>query len=520
MIRSIRVDLRGVLIVIAAALLLTAFVTRVKVQRVDAMRGDSAFFFELARNAGEGAGLRSSLLPAILQVRRSGMLRMSAERVAHMPLPPPDVHPTDVLRLHTYFVMFPLALVAKALPPDVVLEGAFAASFVLVPALAMLVLRQRRITWVASAAFAAVVVAHGAWAEALLDGQFYPDRLFVLFGFILMLVVSRSDASRAWLVCVGLLCASVTERGAFIAGLVVVAYTALYWSHTRDRTFKLGLGAALFVAGALAMAFVTVESPYGAIVPFGARGVFAMVSSPLLGPRLEIFLEMNAPLLLLAAFAPRAAAIAALTMVPNALVLSTGGPRAWVTHYHSYYLPIAIWAALEGYVRLNALARSRRITRPVPLVTCALLAVAANCVDPTDMVPNIGRGALSKSFLPRLYAFATTDAPDFRAAADRVRRAVPPGSSVSSPEITMPELYAGRTVYFFPFGVERADYAVLGMSNGPDGRPAYSGVFSVLPAPQVAAVNAAIVVRMRRAGYDFKHAVAVPELGIVIVHRT
>jgi hypothetical protein len=516
---------RGALFVVAVTLLLIVVMTDLKVLRVDRMRGDTATFFEVTQGIGAGAGMRSALYASIREYQLNRMLRKPAAVVARLPLPPPSPRTADMLRLHTYFVLFPLALVAKAVPVDVVLEGAFAASFLAVPALALLMLRRRGVTWLAAAAFAALVVAHGAWAQSLLQGQFYPDRLFVLFGFVLMAVLSRRDAPRWWLVCAALACASVTERGVLIGGLVILAYTALFWSRTPDRAFKIALGTCLLGGSLLLMAFVTTDVPYTTFLPQGAHGVASTVGNAAYGAKLLFFLEMNAPLLVLAAFEPRAAAIAAIVMLPNVFGKTHDARlNGWTTHYHSYYLPILIWAGMEGYARLNALARGRRVLRLAPAAACAALALAASCIDPTQTFANVAPANVAMNFFARLgtdvAALRSPAAPDFRAVAAEVRRAVPPGSSVSSPEATMPELYAGRDVYFFPFGIERADYAVMGMSRGPDGRPVYDGVMSLLPPDSARAVNAVVVDRMRDDGYDFEHAVAVPGLGAVIVHRT
>jgi hypothetical protein len=78
----------------------------------------------------------------------------------------------------------------------------------------------------------------------------------------------------------------------------------------------------------------------------------------------------------------------------------------------------------------------------------------------------------------------------------------------------MESLYSGRTLRFFPIDIDHADYAVL-FHSGAD----YGGVVNFLGPAETAKVNAMIVARMQRDGYDFAHPVYVAGNGLVAVRR-
>ena len=73
-----------------------------------------------------------------------------------------------------------------------------------------------------------------------------------------------------------------------------------------------------------------------------------------------------------------------------------------------------------------------------------------------------------------------------------IRAAVPEGSIISAPGSAFPALWKNRTVYFFPIGIEIADYAIPHASS-------YMG------AENEKLLNQNLLLRMRNEGYDMDH---------------
>ena len=97
---------------------------------------------------------------------------------------------------------------------------------------------------------------------------------------------------------------------------------------------------------------------------------------------------------------------------------------------------------------------------------------------------------------------------------------MPVGSTVTTPESAMTSLYRGRTIRVLPMDLEHADFAVLAVEGKKeDGSPIYGGVVSFLGAKEQQHINAIVIARMRKAGYDFDHPFPVPAFGLVVLRR-
>ncbi len=514
---------REVIVAIAVFLALTAVTARLKTYRIDLMGGDSAMMFQATYNIAHRGVPESGIYESTKVFRDSNIVVTPAAAIAKAPLSAPPVAEGNLFELHTYFILYPLALVAAVLPVEAVLETAFAVAFVALLAMAYIVLRRRGVPALAACLLLAVIAGDAAWSEALLSGQFFPDRLFVPCAFLLMILVSRPAALRWSLVAAAVLCTSVTERAGPIAAIGVLAYVLLYVRSTRDRAFKVLVALCMLGAGIALMHVANGEAVANTFLPRNVPELVGTVQDPAFLPRFWFFVEMSAPLLLIALFEWRAALVAVVTMLPNVFGNIGGAEKTgWSTHYHSYYLPFLVWAAVQGYTRLYRVVAARRLQVAL-YAAVAVLALAANSVDPDAASANVPRGDLANSFFVRLYreaiTYSSAGAPDFPAIADAIRTAVPPGSTVSSPEGTMSELYRDRTVYYLPVGLDGAGYAILGYSQPVGGAAVYSGVPSYLGADESAKVQNVIVERMRRDGYDFEHPVLVPAIGIAVFHR-
>jgi len=295
----------------------------------------------------------------------------------------------------------------------------------------------------------------------------------------------------------------------------LIAYLALYWRSTANRKVKLALALALLVYGYVLTAYVLVNPYY--------HNYFIAIGSSVLTPQTGLFVLVNLPLLLIAFGEPRAAAIAVLLMLPNVFGWVGGGEKiGWATHYHSYYFPALVWAALLGFRQLYARYAPRGRTAAFYGITAALALYLA-LLDPAAYQRySFGPGNLRQTFVLAFPAEAARMlGPTGTALAEDAARAgasVPNGSLVTTTESGMPLVYHDRRIAYFPLDIERADYAILGATAaGP--HTSYYGVINYLGAAEREQSNDIVIARMKRDGYDFDHAVQLPAFGLVVVKR-
>jgi len=463
----------------------------------------------------------------------SGLGRMTAGQIAKDPLtPPPATKEANIMAYHTYYILYLVAPLVWVFPVKFVLFALWTLSFFGVVALAYLGLRQRNLPVVGASLFCLLIVSHPAWSESLLDGQFYVDRFFVFTGFLLMYLASRQNVSRAWLVVAGVLCLLVNERGALTAGAFLLLYVLLYWTRPGiDRIFKLGFSFVLLAYGAIALKLVLTNSFYSSFMPTSIAQIMANFQQPVFAHDAELLIFVNLPLILLALFEWRAAVIGIVLLSPNVLGSIGGAEKiAWTTHYHSYYFPVLVWAAMLGYAAAYRKAAAVTRVRPIYAVAavCAMpvvLALYLSMLDPyTAPGPNLSSDTTSNQFFFKLnrlsanYLGAGSLGATQQAAGDRLRKAVPPGSVVTAPEGAMTPLYEHRTIRFFPMGLDTADYAVLAFTPTPQGIT-YSGDVSYVGPDEAKKIDAVIVQRMKKDHYDFRHEILIPEISLAIVKR-
>jgi hypothetical protein len=377
-----------VAIALALFVLLAASLAATKTMRIGAFEGDTALFFQLTENIAERGQPISAVATNIDALHDSGLLIMTPALVAKNPLLAPANSERNILNLHAYYILYPIGLLAKIIPVSPLLMTLYALSFVGLLALVYFALRQNRIPILAAVVFCVIVVSHPAWVDSLMLGQFYPDRLFILCGFLFMYLLSRDDVPRGTLMTVAIVLSLIMERAAITAGMFTVAYVVLYWKRpSLDRYFKLGLGALLLMYGLFIVKVVLVNPAYSSFLPTSLSQVISLFQSPGFAEKTALFLLINGLLLVIAIFEWRAAAIAAFLMLPNIFGTIGGAEKVgWVSHYHSYYFPALVWAAMVGYAAAYKWATSLRII-PAFYAAGIVIALALSSINPFSLAP-------------------------------------------------------------------------------------------------------------------------------------
>lgn len=505
---------------LAIFFVLAVLLTGLKLERIDQQFGDTAMYYQVAENIAAGKGPVSNVFAANDAYGMRSMIAKTPAELATDPLSPSDQAEMNHLAFHANYIFFPIGWLSALIPPPIILMTLYGLSFAGLLAAAFFGLRAMGIPILASSLFCLLVMTHPAWVDGL-EWQFYPERLFLVAGFALLYLATRPEARRVGMICAALLCALISERAAMIGGLCLLAYVALYWRSVSDRTFRGAVGVVLLVYGFLILKFGVSNPEYGSYLPTNWAGIVHMFSNAQNVSNLAVFLIVNAFLLILSAFEWRALLIAIVAMLPN-IVGSRGGAEkiGWSTHYHDLYFPVLVWAAVLGYARLWTLARSRGGTAWLVAGTAVwiLLLGSLNPAGPPGRI--FDPAHLAQQFFPRFVGEADTYfGGRGRLLAERVARIrafVPPGATVTAPESAFVALYSHRNIQFYPLDLDRADYAVVTLEPTPG---VYGGTFSVLSADQREQIDREMTARMHRDGYDFAHALVLPDAGLAVVKR-
>jgi hypothetical protein len=444
--------------------------------------------------------INASVLKAI-----STVIVQSAGKVCSQPLREESVETIAMFKRHAYGILYllaPFRLIASGPEIAACFQAIAFTGFLLA---IYLFQRAQKLSVTATLIFSAFVVAHPAWSESAF-GQFYPDRFFILAGYVYLMLVYRrlkeSEDHTYAIILVGLLASSLTERAAIVIGGSTLLLLVLFrgWKLQRKDAPLAGFAVAMLVYATAYMALVQENSDYGSFAGKAVGFLEAFASNPVLRMNLEKFLWVNLPYLIVALFEWRLALLAFCVMLPN-MVGSIGGAEktGWNTHYHSIYLPYLVAASGMGVLRIWKLLHNLR-SRRVFLVGMALLSLYLMILNPYIVSPvwSTDWGNLKKNGLfagLSLWAgFGESESKRITADyVNAVAAAIPENAVVSTTEGMMPAMMGkGRILHYYPLGLGNSDFVAVSFQIQDNGRLQLTGAYSYLGEKNLAELNSCL----------------------------
>jgi hypothetical protein len=437
---------------------------------------------------------------------------MKVDELCRNPLKAPPEREFNYFRWHPYVILYLLAPLAWFLPGSYVIAATIVASFVGLLAAAYWLLRKRGVNPWCAGGFCCLIMAHPGWYLAI-QGQVYPDRLFLLTGMLLLIALFSSQAKMKWILLFAVLSILVTERiglicGAFLFGAAILYFRKL--AALRWKIILLSFGCALY-----SMVLIKFYIKYYATEGFSSNFIWPVIklhlSTPSFVEALAVFFIFNfAYLGLFSVFEWRGLLLTLGVMVPNILGTIGGAEKYnWVTHYHTMYFPILVWASLEGLARLYNFSR-KRTAHVLLFMAVLLLAFLSAAMPPRETYKTLGyrwKNYLQHPLyfsiheMPAFYGRNATR-PLFKDIVPIIKSAIPKGSVVGTFEPLMPTLYGWADILFYPDGLEDADYALIRYEKDASGKYIYSGEVCYEGAEECARLSSCLTERLRAAGYN------------------
>jgi hypothetical protein len=228
---------------------------------------------------------------------------------------------------------------------------------------------------------------------------------------------------------------------------------------------------------------------------------------------LGVFLVFNIPLLIMfGVWEWKAALIALGVMLPNIFGNVGGAEKSgWQTHYHCMYFPFMVWAMSLGFIKMNDFLAKRKLSFILYTATAVMSLIIFGIYPWAWEDLKFSRIEWHRSSWVVL-TNSTVDYLGNRASynitkkfRDELRQAVPEGSVVSLPEYMFVPLYQNRKVYYYPLGLDEADYVVVWTNNMQAKPPQYRGIFSYLGEAENIKIDAYLSQRLMEKGYDVYH---------------
>jgi hypothetical protein len=465
-----------------------------------------------------------------------------AQTVCNMLLAPgPGAYPNGLfnyLEYHAYYFVYVLAPLTFVLPASGVVALTQALAMAAVPLLVYVMLRYEHVHPIGAIALVLVVAAYPVWNGALIQ-DLYMDRYFppLALAYAAVLYYSLVEPRRPWAgrwiwaIPLGVLAASTNDRSIlYVIGLTLGIVALMGRAAICDRR-KPALALAGFTC-LLVGAFLFYQthihtSDLNTIPDAVGRGtaILDQLRSPALfrwdqtyGQLALKFLLVNALFVgIWGVFRWQLLLLALGAMLPN-IITSVGGAEkiTFGIEYHAEYLPLVLFATALGFSRVWRSIRSPASRVGLIAITCGMAACLLTLV-PEKPGLVFTADQLQQSGLSGVWGFYRDgDAGPIvahRRQLDQVAAALPPSVTVTAIDNLSPALYTEPGLYYYPIGIDTADYAVVSIEKDPTGKTYYGGAVSYTGEEQT--LNECLTQRLKRDGYDVDNPLTVGPYAIL-----
>lgn len=471
--------------------------------------GDAAFLMETLGSIKKTGVPTTFIGPSYLDA--FGTFYLSAEDACKADLIPSG-QGLSVFDSHAYYILYPLAAFTWLFPSYAVLAVVNGLGFAAIIFVIYWIIRRQGVPILGAIVFCLLVMAHPAWSHASL-GDFYADRFFMPLGLLYVALlydamIRQGNIGRNYMLLtlvIGLFAASTTERGAIMIALFTIISLVLFGKRIASRGTKIVL--IVFSVVLLACVYLYVKLLYvyhpgtGSLVSLlqGIPQFFEQIQEPVYAAKVKEFIVINVLLFgIFSLFDWRLALIAFAALLPNLLTTIGGAEKTgWATHYHSMYFPFLVFASAIGFSKLWAYLGAAKYRVVLIGILLALIPVISK------YSPGYGS---QNGAVKHLYDFYANGSQSYeKQLAGQLRQiaaAVPFGAKVTTPEGFQPTLYLNRTIYYYPVGIDTADYAVLSKVSQPDGSFYYAGAVNYKSIEDSQKVNICLTERLRKVGFN------------------
>ncbi len=480
-------------------------------------QGDNAIASEIVQNIANNGTPSSQLAASVLEfLFKSGLLNNKPEDFEKVSLKATKYQNISFFKFHFVPIYYLVAPFTKIFPINLVLAGSYAFSFLGMIFILYLFLRKQGISIIGSVLFCLLIASLPAWSMSFW-GQLYPDRYFMFLGFVFALVLTDKKPRFIWFIIIAALCFMIVEKMIIICAAFMISYLVLYWKEI-DKKFRkyIIITALIFVISAfIIIKYFLNNFYYSAFLTISSFINFPvyLTTVPAL-TNLIVFLFFNFILLLIfGAFEWQVIVISFIVMIPNIFGDIGGAEKTnWYTHYHSTYFPILVWALSTGFVKYY-----HKIKTPLGLkilysgifvVTIVILGIWPFSLR--DMKFNfkyLDNNTLKQVFdLDIDYIKGNGNYAYYKNNAIMMQKIIPDNSIVSLPELpgsTMLSLCYNKKLYYYPLGIDDADYVVLSVGDLKRNPPLYLGASSYTS--DIGKINEILSKRLKDTGYDVEH---------------
>jgi hypothetical protein len=451
---------------IAFALLLIVFITKLNYARSIFMAGDTAGYIDLLKRIYLFNDMRSDVFAAAYPIFD---LNHSVDGICKNPLIN-TYEQNSFFRWHSYAIAFPIAWLGGIFTSDFALVAAVinAINVVAIFLTVILIANNEKFNKFEIILLCILLLSFTPLIGAI-SGQYYFDRFFISFALYYCYLQSKKNASDNWFFTFLVIFSAslISERSALMMGFLVI-YLSIF-TKINNKAYRYS---------SLVMGF-TLVGYYIIWSIFFQQSIYIGSTNPLqILSNLRLIFDWNTqisemtrqwllilfPMLLLTFISGKYLPLVLIFLLPNLLVTVGGAEKiGYVTHYHSYYIPLVIFSAIKGYSVLKFKFNRNQISCGVLIVI--ILFNYFNIKNRLFVVGPALTHSLSGDFSLLISGseyeqFANKRKKDLN---ELISLMEDNNSKISVSEFIMPQLvYRGYTrIRLLPIGIYDSDYVIV-----------------------------------------------------------
>jgi hypothetical protein len=513
--------------IISVLFILATLITYIQYHKFvhgSAVRADTGFLLEMTENIANGKGHISSIHAAMNLFHKEDFLTTNAEVLCKKNLGKVKEEFRIVFESHRYYITYVVAAFAKVFDTKAIYYTTHVFGFFILLYMLYRILRESDVPIIPALLFLTLVFVHPAFSQSI-SGQLYAERFFIPFAMIFLYFLNKKGLSLLGLYFSASLICLVSERSPLMMGIFIFGYIILFWNNIEQkRKMHLVVIGTAILSFALYSMKVLKESNLwyskSTFMPSSVGELMDRFSNPSFMDNLLVFGIFSFIFLgIFSATKWKYFLMAFVMMIPN-IVGNIGGAEkyGYLTHYHTLYFPFLVFASSLGYIKLIGKFKQKKHYYILSIFMIGLILLSSayspysrNLSSKNMMQEN----ALLKdlNLYPDIFdkkSFLRQYLGNYQKIAD----SIPDGSTVTSGEMAQVILWKDKINYFYPMGIDVADYAVLFVVKKND-KYEYSGAISYLGAEEAKKIDKCMIKRMKNLGYDFKNQIILNSFAII-----
>jgi hypothetical protein len=429
--------------------------------------GDSAIFEQVVENIWHGKGAVSNVFAATQNFIDRGYVFKPLRILDEIKLEAASAHERDMLSFHAYYILYAIAPLLKFVSSSLALSLIQTFCYFGMLIAASIFIFQETRSKLASFLFLPIIFFSPNWYGGI-QGWFYPDRVFLLAGFLLCYLSYRN--AQWWLIALfAVFVGLINERAALIGGIVLLymPFVSFKKDEIKQHWINILIGLALIAYAYIQKTYILSNIYYaGGYLPGSLSEFLSRFLVDGFAKNTVIFMISNLAMIVISFAKPRLAFLSIAIMFLN-IAGNVGGAEkvGWTTHYHSYYFPILAFSAAVGFISLN----KKYLDKKINLYKTIFFYIVCLMILIMQFTYNLNKGYIpniSRSITPFI---VFDDLINNRATGLTIRANIitkfPINASVSTDEAGMALLHNRVSVDYFPVSASTSDYLFIPCSR-------------------------------------------------------